>query len=71
MEYDLGYFDSDTCRLEPIESPFAEKVLPMCPECPPLLLSFSATIDRTPGRIRLAGESLKSTRLVRPASLAA
>jgi len=32
MQYDLGYFDSDTCRLEPIENPFAEEVLPMCPE---------------------------------------
>ena len=32
MTYDLGYFDADTCRLEPIENPFAAKVLPMCPE---------------------------------------
>ena len=32
MQYDLGYFDSDNCRLEPIENPFAAKVLPMCPE---------------------------------------
>ena len=32
MQYDLGYFDSDTCRLEPIENPFAAKVLPMCSE---------------------------------------
>jgi putative transposase len=32
MHYDLGYFDSDTCRLEPIDNPFGPKVLPMCPE---------------------------------------
>ena len=29
MEYDLGYFDDETCRLEPIENPFGPKVLPM------------------------------------------
>ena len=27
--YDLGYFDDETCRLEPIDSPFDPKVLPM------------------------------------------
>ena len=32
MRYDLGYFDDETCRLEPIESPFGPKVLPMSPE---------------------------------------
>jgi putative transposase len=32
MEYDLGYFDDETCRLEPIENPFGPKVLPMFPE---------------------------------------
>ena len=32
MEYDLGYFDDETCRLEPIENPFGPKVLPMSPE---------------------------------------
>ena len=32
MDYDLGYFDDDTCRLEPIENRFAAKVLPMSPE---------------------------------------
>ena len=29
MKYDLGYFDEDTCRLEPIDNPFKAKVLPM------------------------------------------
>lgn len=29
MQYNLGYFDHETCRLEPIENPFREKVLPM------------------------------------------
>ena len=40
MRYDLGYFDDETCRLEPVENPFAPKlfpclrneVLPMSPE---------------------------------------
>ncbi len=31
MQYDLGYFDHETCRLEPIENPFSAKVLPMSP----------------------------------------
>jgi hypothetical protein len=26
MDYDLGYFDDETCRLDPIENPFAAKV---------------------------------------------
>jgi putative transposase len=29
MQYDLGYFDDETCRLEPIQNPFGPKVLPM------------------------------------------
>ena len=29
MDYDLGYFDDDTCRLEPIANSFAAKVLTM------------------------------------------
>ena len=29
MQYDLGYFDDETCRLEPIENPFGPKVLPI------------------------------------------
>jgi hypothetical protein len=32
VDYDLGYFDDETCRLEPIENPFGPKVLPMSPE---------------------------------------
>ena len=41
MQYDLGYFDDETCRLEPIENPFGPKcylcprrrneLLPTCP----------------------------------------
>ncbi len=31
MDYDLGYFDRQTCRLEPIDNPFGPKVLPMSP----------------------------------------
>ena len=30
--YDLGYFDAESCRVEPIENPFGPKVLPMSPE---------------------------------------
>ena len=32
MHYDLGYFDDETCRLEPIANPFGSKVLPMSSE---------------------------------------
>ena len=32
MHYDLGYFDDETCRLEPIENPFGPNLLPMSPE---------------------------------------
>ena len=32
MTYDLGYFDDETCRLEPIDNPFGPKVLPRSPE---------------------------------------
>jgi hypothetical protein len=28
MQYDLGYFDDEPCRLEPIENPFGPKLLP-------------------------------------------
>ncbi len=30
--YDLGYFNHETCRLEPIANPFSPKVLPMSSE---------------------------------------
>jgi putative transposase len=32
MQYDLGYFDDEAIRVEPIENPFGSKVLPMCSE---------------------------------------
>ena len=32
MEFDLGYFDDETCRLESIKNPFGPEVLPMSPE---------------------------------------
>ena len=32
MDYDLGYFDHETCRLESAHNPFEAKVLPMCSE---------------------------------------
>ena len=32
MKYDLGYFDTDACRLEPINNPFKANLLPMSQE---------------------------------------
>ena len=32
MHYDLGFFDHETSRLEPVDNPFEPKVLPMSPE---------------------------------------
>nr|WP_315857776.1 hypothetical protein [Rhizobium leguminosarum] len=32
MDYDLGSFDDETCRLEPLPNPFGPKVLPMSQE---------------------------------------
>lgn len=32
MDYDLGYIDDETCRLEPLPNPFGSKVLPMSQE---------------------------------------
>jgi putative transposase len=31
MQYDLGFFDHETCRIESAENPFGAKVLPMSP----------------------------------------
>ena len=31
INYDLGYFNEDTCRLGPLDNPFGPKVLPMSP----------------------------------------
>ena len=28
MDYDLGYFDDETCRLEPIANPFGRRCYP-------------------------------------------
>ena len=37
MDYDLGYFDDETCRLEPIDNPFGSKLLPMLRNRPRVL----------------------------------
>jgi putative transposase len=29
MKYDLGYFDEQTCRFDPLDNPFGSKLLPM------------------------------------------
>jgi hypothetical protein len=47
--YDLGYFDDETCRLEPIENPFEPNVLPMSP--PESSVTHVTGMDRN----RLAG----------------
>jgi putative transposase len=31
MQYDIGYFDLEACRVEPMENPFGPKVLTMSP----------------------------------------
>ena len=31
MQYDIGYFDLDACRVEPLENPFGPKVLTINP----------------------------------------
>ena len=30
MQYELGFFDHETCRITSAENPFGAKVLPMC-----------------------------------------
>ncbi|MBO6756345.1 MAG: transposase [Roseibium sp.] len=32
LDYDLGYFDDETCRMEPIKNPFGANVLPLSSE---------------------------------------
>jgi putative transposase len=32
MQYDLGYFDDEAARVQPIDYPFGSKVLPMSSE---------------------------------------
>ena len=48
MLYDSGYFDDETCRLEPIENPFGPKVLPMCSEWTELFKRPDAYISLGP-----------------------
>ena len=44
MDYDLGYFDDETCRLEPIQNPFGPKVLgPLENSAPPELRRLGAS----------------------------
>ncbi len=31
MQYDIGYFDLEACRVEPVDNPFGPKVLSMSP----------------------------------------
>lgn len=32
MNYDIGYFDEESCKVQPLENPFDAKVLPMSSE---------------------------------------
>lgn len=31
MQYDIGYFDREACRVQPVENPFGQKALTMSP----------------------------------------
>jgi putative transposase len=55
MHYDLGFFDHETCRLEPVDNPFEPKVLPMSPA--PCARIVVASFDLEP----LWGESSAMT----------
>ena len=57
MDYDLGYFDDEECRLEPIENPFSPKVLPMSPE---------RTVTHVPGMDPLGNGAPGRTRTCAP-----
>jgi hypothetical protein len=58
MQYDLGYFDDETGRLEPIDYPFGRKcylcargrhkLLPMCPEWTPHEKSGRVDLNHRP-----------------------
>ncbi len=60
MDYDLGYFDDETCRLEPIKNPFGPNLLPMCSE-----QTFHRSSQRTRSMplCRRDEQSLRSGRL--------
>lgn len=43
MDYDLGYFDEDSKRFEPLANPFGPKVLPMSPSpCASVVVASSS-----------------------------
>jgi hypothetical protein len=47
MRYELRYFDDETCRLEPVENPFAPKLLPMSPAlCVRIVVARPWTVDQ-------------------------
>ena len=54
MTYNLGYFDEDTCRLEPIEDPFGSNVLPMSPESIATHVSLERVMGFEPTTFSLA-----------------
>ncbi len=53
MDYDLGYFDDETCRLEPLPNPFGSKVLPMSQE---QTVTYVSTTDQKPMAERVAAK---------------
>lgn len=63
MQFDLGYFDEDSCRMEPLDNPFKEKTLSMsslinCHLCP----QFGPIFIGVPERIRTFDPLIKSPR---------
>src|SRR5438874_13007690 len=48
MDYDLGYFDHETCRLEPLENPFGPKVLGPLPRSRPAAAASEAAREARP-----------------------
>lgn len=55
MQYDLGHFDDETCRLEPIENPFGPKVFPLPSECAPLGMNCHRSAQNGPSEGWLLG----------------
>jgi len=48
MDYDLGYFDDQTCRLEPLENPFGPKVFGPLPASNPAVPPAKPLAKRAP-----------------------
>lgn len=71
LDYDLGYFDDETSRLEILQNPFGSKVLAMRPFCPVTHMP-GTDLDPfgAPGGIRTHGPRIRNPVLY-PAELRA